>query len=276
MRILLLGGSGFVGSYLYGFLKGRHKVTPTFSNSVIEGGLRYDLSRQSLKEIVEGHEFDVVINNINPLNCEEKDLIKLTEGIIEHLLAHQEIFYIQISSVSADDRNKENDPYSHKKYVADTLIRDKLPADRYCILRFPQLFDYAGKAKSSQGGLFYLVESVYKCSPINVFPNYEDMRRNYLPVEILVDVVSEAAENRISGVHNILIGHHTLPFSRILDIFIAFNKEFDRDKLMRIGEKKGAEYVIPEPSSRFQSLNQKTESIDGYFKKLYDEYTRSL
>jgi len=275
-RVLLLGGSGFVGGYLSDGLKKRgNSVVPTYSRSVIEGGLRYDLSAHRFVELVSGP-IEVIINNINPLNCGEDDLSRATTEIIDYLLAHPEVFYIQISSVSADEHNRHNDPYSEKKYRADALVRERLPEERYAILRFPQLFDYAGKARSSQGGLFYLVESVYRKTPINVFPNYKEMRRNYLPVEILVEVVTETMERRITGLQNILIGHHTLPFSQLLDILLSFNPAYDRDGLLRIGEKSGASYFIPEPSNRFDSLNSKTAPIDGYFKKLYDEYTGKL
>jgi len=270
MKILLIGGTGFIGTYLYEDLCIRNTVDRTYAKSSIEGGTHYDVAQHSIDEIIKA-QYDLVINNINPLSLSYQQVGKA----IEELTAACKKYHsrlINISSLSADGQNKFNDSYSMKKHIADEIIMSEMQGYNYTILRFPQVFDYKGKAKKTQAGLYFLIDAIKKSEPISLFVNSGTMFRNYIPIDILISSVNYTMEKNISGLHNVYVPAHTSSLRNIINLFAEMNPNYDTTAMLQKGEKQGQTYYIPPVSEQFDEWSKSFRDLKYYLSKTFHEY----
>jgi nucleoside-diphosphate-sugar epimerase len=264
-KILIIGGTGFVGGYVKEYLMSKN-YSIDFTSRATNLGINYDANTDDLMSCV-GADYDIVINNVNPQRLDYNIALKHDESVINYCKKHS-IRLLHISSVSALYNNKSSDSYNLKKYFSEEIIRQELGDDQYTILRFPQLFDESGLARHSQHGLYYLLDHVKRNASIKVFSNYANCFRNYLPVELAVQMIFNIIENSLTGVINGVIGDHTMSLMDLLNIITILNADFDKNNIS-IGENKGVEYTIKDGDADFINLLN-YHSLGFYLQKAYN------
>jgi len=268
MRVLIVGGSGFVGSYLNNHLQKDHTVDFTcFSSN--ESEIRYNAESDLLTDII-SEKYDVVINNVNPANLSNEGVARNIESVIEYCEEHS-AWMIQISSFFASTDNRDANEYTHKKAISEDIIQSQMPEDSYTILRFAQLFDLEGLSRKTQGGLYYLAEMVKKKMPITLFSNHEECSRNYMPIELLLEIVGKVINQGVKGLHNAYFSSLTLSFKDLIQKFDSFHKEPYASDLS-IGDREGMTYSIEKESELISNI-VKPQSVDFYLNNFYNSIT---
>ena len=270
MKILLVGGTGFIGNYLYENLCLLNHVDRTYAKSMVEGGIHYDIELQSVDGAIKD-KYDLIINNINPLSLSYQHLAKSIEELTAASKKNNS-WLIHISSLFADERNKFNDSYSMKKHIADEIIMREMQGYNYTILRFPQVFDYRGMAKKSQAGLYFLIDAIRRSEPVSLFANSETMIRNYIPVDILISSINYTIGKNILGLHNVYLPAHTTSLRNIVDLLAEMNQNYDTTLMVKTGEKPGITYYIPPVSDQFSEWGRSFRDLKYYLSKTFHEY----
>jgi len=266
MKILILGGTGFVGSYLYNHLKNNYEVDFTSTSKTI--GIRYNIEKDSLIDSITKN-YDIIINNINPCNLNYSTYVKSLEEII-FLCKEKNIWLIQVSSLSAQNNNRNLNPYNLRKSICDDIIKQELPIEKYTILRFPHLFDNIGLARKSQSGFYYLLDSIKLNKPINLFSNFRLCLRNYLPIELLLNFFDVVLEYKKKGIYNAYLDSFTFKFDELINTLIKLNDNYNFDKLISIGKNEGLIYSIePQSDDLVNQIMCKTPYY--YFKTVYNQ-----
>ncbi len=265
MKILIVGGTGFVGGYLCNHLV-KKNYSVDFTSYTSNLGIKYDASTSNLSDAV-SERYDIVINNINPQNLNYNISIKNDESIIDYCKKNNS-FLIHVSSVFATEKNKNINSYSLKKAFSEELVKQELNESSYTIIRFPQLFDYVGLAKKSQGGLYYLLECAKYKRPISMFSNYAMCHRNYLPIEIALNIIEIIIENKITGVLNAHIDSFTLPFADLIKVIVSLNPNYE-ESIISVGNNFGLTYSLETESEQLVSKLIYKKPIE-YFKEAYN------
>ncbi len=265
MRILIVGGSGFVGSYLYDSLKQHHSVKMTYFSSD-NSGIKYNAETDSISDLVT-EKFDIVINNVNPERLSFTGVSKNIESVIEYC-KNNSAKLIQISSFFASADNRNSNSYALKKAISEDIIQSEMTSDSYAILRFAQLFDYNGLSRKTQGGLYYLAESVKKKIPLNLFANHANCPRNYMPVELLIEIVEQVISHNIKGLHNAYFNSFTLSFKELIATFDKFNGD-DYNSPLELGTRDGMSYSIEKESHIINELIEH-EEVGYYLRELFN------
>jgi dTDP-4-dehydrorhamnose reductase len=261
--ILILGGGGFVGHYLYNALNKDFRVERTYATHPLPGAFHLDLREQALTAVID-RPYDIVINNINPLHFSYRETAASAEAIAEYCRQHG-AWLINISSVSAHDRNRHNDSYSLKKHIVDEIVVQELDGS-HTILRFPQIFDLKGLSRKSQPGLFFMVDAIRQGRPLSLFKNATEPR-NYLFIDILTTAVRFAIDQRIRGIHTVYVPHHTLSLYRLATLMGEHRGGYNSE-LITIGTTNGATYFLPEVSDAFRSWAADFPGIETYLSAL--------
>ena len=147
MKILIVGGTGFIGGYLRQHLL-NNNYDVDFTSRSNNFGIKYDALTDELSSCIE-QKYDYVINNINPQHLKYNTSVKNDESVIEYCKKYNSNL-IHISSLFATERNKNTSAYNLKKYFSEELIKQELDLNKCTILRFPQVFDEKGQAGASQ------------------------------------------------------------------------------------------------------------------------------
>jgi dTDP-4-dehydrorhamnose reductase len=266
MKILILGGTGFIGFYLYNQLNNIHEVD--FTSTSNEAGIRYKIEKNSLKNII-SENYDIIINNINPRQISYSHMVRGIEEVVS-VCKETNTWLIQVSSILAQHKNRNLNSYNLKKTICDDIIIQELPKEKYTILRFPQLFDNIGLARESQPGLYYLLESIKKNEPIALFSNYEVCLRNYLPVELLLHIIDLVIKQHKKGMFNAYLNSFSFKFPELINSLIKLNPEYESGKLISVGNNKGFCYHI-EPHSEDLVKDLKYQTPYYYFEKAYSQ-----
>lgn len=269
MRILILGGTGFVGFNLKKYLSGFYDVAIT-SRSGASADLAFDIADERSYSGLNDN-FDIVINCIVDYNSSLEQKIKsdvLYKMRLLEQVAKKGSHYIEVSSVFATEENKTLSDYNFAKFLSDEIVcyvSDKANL-RYSILRYPQIFDLEEKGRVSQKGFYYFIDTFRQQQILNVFGNAE-AKRSYMPVEVLVKTVHEAIKKKIMGIHNVVMPD---AYSAN-DLITEFRKSITfPDKNISYQPGRAAmEYSIPGCSVYFEEfLSQQPGGCAYYFKKL--------
>ena len=160
-NILILGGNGFLGSYLAEFLKPHYRVDLTST----QGGpayLQFDVLKNKFSIL---DKYECVVNcMVSNQTDGDKNFnvnVKGTRSILEHL-QNNKCHYINISSVFATPENFKENNYSLTKHLTDEVVKsfEGRLLLKLTTLRFSQIYDAVGKARKSQAGLFYFAEKI--------------------------------------------------------------------------------------------------------------------
>jgi uncharacterized protein YbjT (DUF2867 family) len=138
MKIVVIGGSGLIGSKLVGLLRGKgHEVLAASPNSGVN-----TITREGLAEALSGA--NVVVDVANSPSFEDKAVLEFFETSGRNLLAAEAAagvgHHVALSVVGADRLPESG--YLRAKVAQERLIKaSKIP---FTILRSTQFFEFAG------------------------------------------------------------------------------------------------------------------------------------
>lgn len=270
MKILILGGTGFVGSNLASYLSAFHTVL-TASRTVSGTNKHFDLGDPETYTICKDG-YDVIINCIVDYSHSVEGTIAkelLPKKKFLEFISTLHIHYIEISSVSALEENKYTSDYNFSKFLSEEVLRFTLkshPFD-FSLLRFAQIIDANGGSRKSQKAYHYFADAFRNKTPLNVFGN-PNVPRSYMPIAILVQTVKYGIEAKIRGFHNVI-----MPDSYCAnDLVAAFRETIAKPQSEIIYDATGlaAEYFIPPCSESFVPLLAGFSCKEVFKKSLLD------
>ena len=267
MNILLLGGTGFFGSYIHKCLKTLGNVDFTFANEKNENGIQYLIGKTNLEKTI-SKKYDIVINNVNPINLSYQQTLVGIEEIVSFCKSRNSKL-IQISSVSASNKNRLTNNYNLKKAIVDDYIQTEIPNKNYTILRFTQLFDYAGLFQVSQTGLYYLLSQIKKNNAIEIFSNSRECVRNYMPIEFAIEAIEVAITYNLTGVFNAHFDTFTLSYNNLIDQLLLLNEGYQTSQMKKT-KKNGSVYFLGKQSDELISKMTIPNNLEYYFRKTYN------
>ena len=271
MDILILGGTGFLGSYLRNYLSTKHSVDYTFASQKQENksGFIYQAGKNKLNQII-NKRYDVIINNINPLGLTYNQVVSCIEDLI-FFCDNSNTKIIHVSSVSALFENRFANSYNLKKAIAEDLIRAHMPNENFAILRFTQLFDDKGLSRTSQSGLYYLLKEIKNQNPISIFSNNRGCYRNYMPVELAIQMIDTVINKKLCGIFNAHLDRFTFSFDELIKKLTGLNEKYNTKELISVGDKIGLKYFIPPQSNELSSTICSEIDLMTYFVETYNQ-----
>jgi nucleoside-diphosphate-sugar epimerase len=248
MRVLILGGSGFLGRTMFSHLRLLEDIE-LVCGDVLDPEMdrvkfRHIDMLDSKSSALIRNQFDVIINCTGQVTTPINTCYKLNSLGIDNIISSvkdTDTKVIHVSSVSiygschiADEHTAFNPetPYSTCKAYSEYLLSSKLNPDQLAIVRLSNLYGYG----QNKGILSYLIKS-YKTDRELHFNNDGSLVRYYLNVE---DCVTNLAKffldrnNFVSGVYN-LLGNDRYTVIELIKLVeritkIEFLKHFDSIK----------------------------------------------
>lgn len=283
-KLLLVGGSGFVGNY-YREIESRYDLVSTFNTRPISDGIYYNLEEEGLEGIVLKHNITHVLfmggivnfNTIHndPLRAKYINVDCTIQRIQEVISSGAKLVYFSSESVFSGNKGNycetdEPDPmfdYGKQKYTVEKYIQHN--TDNYLILRLAKVFA-SDKLPPS------LVTSW-----LSQLSNNEDICVAYdnifSPIHITdaINLISLLIGNECNGIFNIC-SPEPLSRSKMLDIvldeytkIISYSGKVKRLKLNQI---KGAENLPLNTSL----TNKKVALATDYKSKGFSYWGRSI
>jgi nucleoside-diphosphate-sugar epimerase len=265
-RILVLGGSGFLGSYVASFLRTNHEVDTT-STKNREGFIKLDILHDDLDFL---KSYDCVVNCVVSYQKEALPIFDANVGGTVRILeaiGSRALHYINVSTVFSSSGNETTNHYAFTKYLGDHVVRYYAGRStaKFTTLRFGQLYDKVGKARATQHGLFYFIDRVKKNEPLTLNGDHK-RKRTYMPVELACKCVGHAMTHKITGDHDVTMpdSYSALELTNVLAGFSGYDVG-----MISYNEKVATvSYQVPPCSEAFSEL-LKRESNLPYFKELF-------
>jgi nucleoside-diphosphate-sugar epimerase len=248
MRVLILGGSGFLGRTMFSYLKSFEDFElicgDILDPEIDRVEFRHIDMLDSKSSALIRNQFDIVINCTGQVTIPINTCYKLNSSGIDNIISSvrdTETKLVHISSVSiygsckvADEHTAFNPetPYSTCKAYSEYMLSAKLNPDQLTIVRLSNLYGHG----QNQGILSYLIKS-YKTDRELHFNNDGSLVRYYLNVEDCVTNLAKFFLNRnnfVSGVYN-LLGNDRYTVIELIKLVegvskIEFRKHFDSIK----------------------------------------------
>ncbi len=238
-NVLVIGASGFLGNTLIDYFQNLPSVktgalsrSPIhfYSNNVQDlciDVLDYDALDVAIKK------YDVIINCSGQISTPISKCLTLNTKGIENIvnavkkynkkLIHISTVSVYGSSLLVNEKSEVNPEtvYGSIKYFAEHLIFSSL--DDYLILRVSNLF-----GRLQKRGIINYLESSYKENDKKIFFNNDgSMKRYYLNVEDLAEVITQIYNKKICGIYNI-VGNDCFTIKDIVKKFAnLLHYEFD-------------------------------------------------
>lgn len=228
-KILILGASGLLGTALVNFFVEKNYMTGALSRSKIMNNrqnldtytvdvLNYDLLDAVISK------YDVIINCIgqitNPIcNCMTLNTVGMN-NIVKSVKKHNK-YLVHISTVavygSSKYVNEESDvnpetPYGTIKYFAEYIIKSTL--EKYTILRVTNLYG----RNQNKGVIAYLLRSFYAQEKQLYFDNNGDLKRYYLQIDDLSNILNAIILKQAYGIYNIR-GNQFITIKELVSLF---------------------------------------------------------
>lgn len=265
-NVLIIGGSGFVGSYLVQHFKDSgYNVSWTGRN---KGDYLVDFSVKNSYESVFGDAtFDLVVCALNSYSTSLGDAISTNVAGVANILAcfnGKCKHLIFISSLFADITNAHGSVYAFSKMLAEQVIQFQadIISSKTTILEFGQIFDCEGNARKSQKGLYYFVDSIKENKPITLFVKNE-MKRTYMPIEVLCKLVEYVFVKGTCGKHVATI-EPNLTLSELVEV-LSRGSNYVETLVTKDSQKEAISYFIPKQSNELQPF------LDGFNSRIYLE-----
>ena len=201
--ILITGSSGFIGSYISTELKHNYTCVGISRSQNIDITCSSDLRKMSVDPDIIIHTAAVLSNDV-----EEAFQVNVvgTLNICKYAKEKNVRHLILISSLSVYERaeNEYFDVYGRTKKQSEEI------AEAYCnennikltILRLSQVYDDRGLAKSSQGMLYYFIDTIKSKQKISIFGNKNPLR-NYIHINYLTQLIQDVIKKGNAGVYNV-------------------------------------------------------------------------
>tara|TARA_X000001036_G_scaffold422237_2_gene444996 strand:- start:1806 stop:2657 length:852 start_codon:yes stop_codon:yes gene_type:complete len=235
-KILVLGGSGYLGSGLVKFLSSQNNYRVTYACRKPNQKLNAEflfldiLDRSSFKKI--SNNFDIFINCIGQVTNPFTSCYNLNTLGIKNLIdfISSEKRFIQISSVtvygSSDYVNEESQTKPETEYAKVKLISENLIKQHFndlIILRLSNLFGGFQK----KGFANYAIKTIKSNSQFT-FNNDGNLNRSFLHIDDCIKLIFQVIENqKIVGTYN-LCGDKIYSIIEILSTLMKdLNLKFD-------------------------------------------------
>jgi ADP-L-glycero-D-manno-heptose 6-epimerase len=221
MKILLTGHKGFIGSYMLNALADHEVTTYDWSDGgrpsvmgydwvVHLGGISSTTERDIDKILRQNTEFSIALYE----ECK-------TFGVNMQYASSASVYGLGIDfreSAPVDPRN----PYAWSKYLFERYVEQNPTGSIVQGFRYFNVYSLNGAGeehKANQASPFYQFYQQSKTGEIRVFEDSEDYKRDFVPVEEVIDIHLKFLNVKESGVFNIGSGK---PMS-FLDIANTFN-----------------------------------------------------
>ena len=175
-RILILGGSGFLGGSIYRELCAYFKTFGTYclSNSILEKNqqfFQYNIEEDDIYEILDIVKPTIVIS---ALRGDFSKQVLMHQHLVEYVFLHK-IKLIFLSSANVfdayskypsyeNDKTYSNSIYGHFKIKIENMLL-RLPKKQIVILRLPMVFG------SKSPRIIEVLQNIKDKEPIEIFPN---------------------------------------------------------------------------------------------------------
>ena len=241
-RIIVLGGSGFLGSHIIQALEGDGSYEVTCGDLVRNDSLNCDYIKLDILDINDItkklNNFDIIVNCIGQVTTPFNICFKLnTDGTsnLAKALTGKIARLIHISTVavygSAETCNEENQlnpetNYATAKAFAEQILLRNYKHKRLTILRLSNLYG----RRQMKGVFAYLLRSYHSDRKLR-FNNNGTLTRSFMHVEDCADIIGEVVKNsKVTGVFNIK-GHETYSVKELVQEFenrfeMVFEKSF--------------------------------------------------
>lgn len=240
MKFLIFGGNGFLGSYLYDFLKKKYSVNKVSRKKGIGIYLK-SLDNKRISKVINRLKPDIIINTIAATNIDKCEIFKkkafhsnveITKNIVDSLKKDcnfkKKPFFIHISTdqvYSGKGDHKENKTKPVNYYAKTKLLSEKcINGIDGCVLRT----NFLGNSKTHYNFNRWINE--YAKSDKQIF-GYKNILFSPLAMDTLANTIIKISKKKINGVFNlgsvggISKGHYILQF---------LNKNFPKYKKFKI------------------------------------------
>lgn len=268
-RVLILGGTGFVGGFVRRELEADHDVETT-STTGAGATHAFDITRAEHHALVTGGGYHAIVN------CSVRRAGTLAElyavnvhGLAGLVVALRDtpVHLIQISSFSGTPANRNATDYGLTKFLGDELVAHVgggRHALRAASLRFGQIFDAAGGSASSQPGLHGWATRLRAGESIQVFGAAG--KRSYLPVPVVARAVRHALARGLVGVHDVVAPDAYTPLE--LARLLAAAAGHDDAKIIVDRDARAFDYTIPACSPEFAAWIAQQEGCPSSFREM--------
>lgn len=241
-KILLLGGTGYIGSHLFRNLKKQGFLHVSIGSRTVSenSGFQVNIEQPSSVDRIRKGEFDFIINLTGQVSKPVDSCLNQNTLGIQHILSacSDSSTLIQLSSVGVygsgefvDENSPCNPetPYSTLKLVAENLVVNGLPEHQRLIVRLSNIY-----GSSQPKGVFAYLKRVALSDKKLEFNNDGSLVRFFLHVEDMTNgLISLLYKNEtILFPYINLVGKDRLNLLELIEQFekkfkINFGKEFE-------------------------------------------------
>jgi nucleoside-diphosphate-sugar epimerase len=281
-KILVLGGSGFLGTHLSKELKDNgytNVIVGARNVPASEGSVALDICEESSIDIIKN--FDIIYNLTGQVTKPMQDCLKQNSTgcvNIARAVNASNAFLVQVSTVGvygsvkmADDNSAllPETTYSTCKAIAETIFETSLSPDRYSVIRISNLYGN----NQAKGVFAYLLRMSIANSGENLyFDNDGSLVRYYLNVEDcaagLVKLIGLDTD-QVKGKFN-FVGTEKYTIVELISLFenatgLSFNTDFEPDR--------PRDNALEIKSDRFNTLVQPayTKDLSSFIKEFIRE-----
>lgn len=221
MKILLTGHKGFIGSYMLKALAEHDVTTYEWSDGVRPSVMGYDwvIHLGGISSTTE-RDIDKILRQNTEFSIALYEECK-TFGVNMQYASSASVYGLGTDfreSAPADPRN----PYAWSKYLFERYVEHNPTGSIVQGFRYFNVYSRNGvgeEHKTNQASPFYQFYQQAKTGEIRVFENSDEYKRDFVPVEEVIDIHLKFLKVKESGVFNIGSGK---PMS-FLDIANTFN-----------------------------------------------------
>ena len=243
-KIIVLGGSGFLGSHIIQALKKRSFDEVTCGDLVYNDSLHCEYVKLDMLEINDIinklDNYNIVINCIGQVTKPFNLCLQLNSTGVNNLvkaISGKNTRLIQISTVAvygtAKNCNEESplNPetnYATAKAFAEQILLDNYDQQQLTILRLSNLYG----SNQIKGVFAYLLKSYHSDRKL-IFNNNGTLTRSFMHVEDCAYIITEVVKNsKLNGIYNIK-GRETYSVKDLVQHFenrfgVVFEKSFSK------------------------------------------------
>ena len=257
MKILVTGGSGFLGSHLCDLLSDKkHKVTifdikkSKYKKKNQKMFLGSVLDKKKIYKAVKNTDFvyhfaalaDIDLVRNKPLQSAEINIIG-TINVLNACLKYKVKRFILASSIYANA--EEGGFYSSSKKAAESYVERFYEAFglKYTILRFGSLY---GSRSDASNGINIIINSISKGKKI-IYGRGKNKLRKYIHVKDAVNICTQIIKKKYENKYLIITGQKLIKVKKLLET-IAQYLDIKKNKIKYLNQKKDVSHYDTEPT----------------------------